>query len=160
MKKIIAIIVLMLITSIGVYAEEPVDRSAEVLIYEVIPSSFLWEIPAEVNLENEETQFQISVKQAHLSPNESVKITVSPVSSRLQDDSGHSLTTFVVKDGQQDVVADEPVLTVASDDGTQSSAYIKTLSIKRGNELKPFQYAGTYKATLTFEASTVSSGTE
>ena len=43
MKKIITIIVLMLITSIGVYAEEPADRSADVLIYEVIPSSFLWE---------------------------------------------------------------------------------------------------------------------
>lgn len=155
MKKLLLIISMMLITSMAVCADETSERNVEVEIYKEVQASFLWEIPATVNLENETTTFQISVNEAHLSPNQSVKISVSIPSSYLKDESEHTLTGFQLLDGSNEVNSDYNVLTVNSDDGRKESAYTKELSIKRGTLINPFQYAGKYKAKLTFIANTV-----
>lgn len=146
---------MMLITTMTVCADEKSNRNVEVEIYKEVPSSFLWEIPATVNLENEKTTFQISVNEAHLLPNQSVQISVSKSGTSLQDDSGNRLTEFQLFDGSNEVNSDYIVLTVSSDNEDNQTAYTKELSIKSGTLIKPFQYAGKYKAKLTFNAKTV-----
>lgn len=146
---------MMLITSMVVCAEESINRNEEVEIYKEVQTSFLWEIPATVNLENETTTFQISVNEAHLLPNQRVDISVSILGSRLQDDSGNRLTEFQLFDGSSEVSSNGIILTVISDNGVNDTAYTKELTIRRGTLIKPFQYAGKYKAKLTFNANTV-----
>ena len=152
MKKIITIIVLMLITSIGVYAEETRDEKS-IELFEEIPTAYIWTIPASLNLSSDNSTFYVEVSEAHLPVNSQLEITVNFDSTKLKQGEANG-ATLIIKNGGKDTISESIIMTVKSGDGIKSDAYTENFTIEKG-PLSAFNYSGKYSLYLVFEANIV-----
>ena len=113
----------MLITSIGVYAEETRDEKS-IELFEEIPTAYIWTIPASLNLSSDNSTFDVEVSEAHLPVNSQLEITVNFDSTKLKQGEANG-ATLIIKNGGKDTISESIIMTVKSGDGIKSDAYGK-----------------------------------
>lgn len=154
MKKIIATIVLMLITSVGVYAEETTYNTS-VKLYEDIQESFVWSIPAnfELDINAENPRFNVGVSEAHIAEGNQIDIKIKYSGTNLKSSTDKKGPEIIMKKNGTSINNNDTVLIVNSVYGRTGTVYNQEITIEKYTD--PFQYAGRYSLLVEFEASIV-----
>ena len=154
MKKFIIVVLLMFVTSIGVYAED-LD-SKNVTLYEEVQESFMWSIPdTGINIGESNPEFSVSVTEAHIAEGKHIDIKVNYDGSYLKNVGNKSGSEVFIKKGDQQIESGGLILTVNSVYGREQASYNQEITIDKYTN--PFLYAGRYELQLEFVAEIVNS---
>lgn len=165
MNKLIIILITLCTLSVTLLAEEETKlvmadtRSSDVRntnLSETIDKYFIWTIPSTCIINSETTELVVTVNEAHLATNETLKISVSGFDNdgkaHLANEDEEKSSELTIKQNGVPLDRINTILTVTSSNFDSENPESKSAAITIERQRNKFQFAGSYNANLEFTA--------